>query len=312
MAPADDVCAKVVPLLAADPSQLPRQLATHHGDKALDLAACHSLAVPTQHCLLPSYAAQHRAPCDLIFDEMVASADKLTAQIPLSKVPPPTTTPTSCDGGIISIGISVSGVWLGETVNTECYAVRNHGQLNAAWIESELRDVPEGACKPTVEITADDSVTYQDVVSTMDVALKAGFRSASIAIRNEAAMQFPTAIDETPPTHCAWPAAKNVQAKPMSSGTIPVVGADGLKDAAVVVITREEISIGELHVASVSDAAHGTGVIDQLTRALPKQSPSLPIILQADSATDVAVINRVLLTLSNAGFKNVLFAVKNK
>ena len=67
-----------------------------------------------------------------------------------------------------------------------------------------------------------------------------------------------------------------------------------------------------VRVVGVAETARGTGTIDALDRALPHEPSDPTLILQADRATDMAVISRVVETVRAAGYTNVLFAVKKK
>jgi hypothetical protein len=83
---------------------------------------------------------------------------------------------------------------------------------------------------------------------------------------------------------------------------------DALERAPVIVITKDELRVGDIHVASIAEATARGDVIDALARALPAAEDAGMAILLADDSTDVVVINRVIITCRQAGYSNLLFA----
>jgi hypothetical protein len=85
-------------------------------------------------------------------------------------------------------------------------------------------------------------------------------------------------------------------------------GCDALDRAPVVVITKDEIRVGNTHVATLAEASENGDVIDALLRALPAADAGVAILM-ADESTGVVVVNRVVITCKHAGYSNLLFAV---
>lgn len=83
---------------------------------------------------------------------------------------------------------------------------------------------------------------------------------------------------------------------------------DALERAPVIVITKDELRVGDIHVASLAEATPTGDVIDALARALPAADDASMAILLADKSTDVVIVNRVVLTCRQAGYSNLLFA----
>jgi biopolymer transport protein ExbD len=123
-------------------------------------------------------------------------------------------------------------------------------------------------------------VRYQEVVRAIDLAIKRGW----VAVELETGLGGPVR-----------------RGKPLE--------ADAVQHAPVVLVAKTYVMIEATRVAPVSEIARGTGLVDALARALPNSDDGA-LVLQADQATDMVVINRVVATCVHAGFPNVLLAVK--
>lgn len=270
----------------------------------------------------------------------------------------------------ISMLSTTDGVWLGTNAGA-CRAPRVDGAHDLAWANAELEQLRASYadCVTEVELHADGG-TYQDVVSLMDVAVKAGFPDIGLAERSE--LRFALG-DARAATHCTQPtppAAATPKTPSPASPTRPPLSPDqararaakletqtplptanprvALQSAPVIVVTKTEVTLKGQLVATVdrvptqeppilqplheqlvkeADAIRvklATGgypedfmqACDDTKRGLPplpgRMCPEGLAILQADEATNMRVIHTIIRTAKQAGFENLLFAVKNK
>ncbi|MBA3499416.1 MAG: hypothetical protein M4D80_19890 [Myxococcota bacterium] len=87
---------------------------------------------------------------------------------------------------------------------------------------------------------------------------------------------------------------------------------DALARAPVVVITKDELRVGDTHVMSLAEANANDDVIDALSRALQAADGASVAILLADESTGAIVVNRVVIACKRAGYGNLLFAVTGR
>lgn len=141
-------------------------------------------------------------------------------------------------------------------------------------------------CVGPLVVSATDDVVYRDIVMIMDKALTAGF--------TDIALDDPGASGD---------------AATAPAGTAPAgATATDLKAAPIVTISPGRIAV------SGTELPAGTDVTAGLTAALEKAkaggAPTRAVILQADESTRGAEINAVVRAAHQAGFDDVLFAVK--
>ena len=280
VAPSGDECERIDKIVHAIPSMMGSavQLSTS------SLEICRHMMTPEmRRCLLPSYALAHERECAQLRGQMAATS---VTQLPIA----PSTrqnTEAACD--VPALAIERGSMTLVSGPLAHRVTTRHDGSPDVAWLEARL--TAEKTAQPecgAVEITGGRSVRYRDVITAMDVAVKVGLMDVGLDTGDD----HSSPPDPDPP------------ARPRS-------GTDALKTAPVLVITKDELVIGTSHIASVAEVAAGADLIEPLARALP---PTIDhtAVLQADEATDMIVITRVVRTLKRAGYNNVLFAVTNK
>jgi len=152
------------------------------------------------------------------------------------------------------------------------------GALDFAWLEAELR-AGRDPDRSDAELHVAAGVAYQVAIDAMDVAVKSGLMDVGLD----------TGSDIGAPDNAS--------------------GSDVLASAPVIIVTKVEVTVGGKHIAMVDDLAKGSGNIVAIAAELPKDR-SLAI-LQADAATDMGLINRIVNTAKSAGYPNIMFAVKN-
>jgi biopolymer transport protein ExbD len=305
VAPTGDECARVAAIVKAIPSMAPQLSAPRTSGDYEDI--CKTSPPELRRCFLPSYAIAHA-------DECKALRDELASKIEIK----PGDRPGGCNGGVVAIYVTSEGTWIatGKDAASRCYAERKGGQLDLSWLEAELKQFVGLPCLPTIELASEDEVLYKDVIHTMDVAVKVGLSEVGLSTVEElsAPMNDATA-DKSTQAHCPATtiALESGSAAPLRKPA-PVLtgsGSDALAKAPVVIITRDEITVGGSRVASVKESTKGTGAFDELAKALPPARDGL-LILQADESTPSVVIDRVVTTSKAAGFDNILFAVKKR
>jgi biopolymer transport protein ExbD len=206
--------------------------------------------------------------------------------------PPPTTppTPTTPDPAakcVVKIDAKVGSVaWDAGADGKGAMAIDGDkpGSIDNApmpGLEDGLKGLAAKNCSG--EILAADDVSYQRMVTVMDTVLKAGIKDIALTAGNDKV---------SPPG-------------PATGGPADV------KSSPVVVITKTDVQLNGTLVAK-NDA----GDLDaKLTDALSKAKTDKPgphAILQADEATTMALVKRVILAARAAGYDDLLFAVKNK
>jgi biopolymer transport protein ExbD len=252
----------------------------------------------------------------------------------------------SPDVNEVAVQVGRRGVWIGNEGGTRCFVAR-HGAIDGAAIQTEvgyLRDVFQPDCEGSGSVTAAPGIAYQDVVSAMDGLKAAGIAKIALGDAATRSIHFPAgeAAEKAAPAHCRAaaaaappPAPAHPRAgapagasRPMTP-TIPLPSrpapaAPDLADAPIAIITRTEVDvvIGGVH--------HRGGTVAELTAWKPAArkrlaralaaAPSPPsshggdrtIVIEADKDADYGVLNHVIETAKDAGFDNLLFAVKNK
>ncbi|HEU4733985.1 MAG TPA: hypothetical protein VFT22_39105 [Kofleriaceae bacterium] len=287
------------------------------------VGACRGMPVEMRQCMLPSWALAHPDDCQKVYVDLVASQARSRIDVPA----PPARAAPDCEPVHLAIQIGRDGVWLGSGTGARCFARRTGGAaggaaggaIDAGWLESELRTLASQPCPPAVEIAGMPGVAYQDVTRAFDVAVKVGLTDPGLTLPGELAIRFSDRARRSLPRHCDVPGSG-------PPGTSTLAGIDRFSEpeghgrpaiaksasgAPVIIVTRQDVSLGGARIASVAEVAAGTGLLASLTQALPPRPTDPTIILQADRDTDMTVINRVVQTASHAGYTAMLFAVKN-
>jgi biopolymer transport protein ExbD len=311
VAPSGDECDRIATIVAAIPTMAP-QVAMPN-PKAMDAAAaCRASPPEFRRCLLPSYNLAHQDEC----------REAMTKSITSFEIKPSTermrTTDDDC--GFVAIYISKQGTWLatGRDAKSRCFAPRNGIALDNDWLEAQLRKAKEHPCSPSsAEIAAADDVSYGDVTSAMDYAIKAGFMNTGVASPESLSVPLAGASPKGAASECpatliaVEPDAKpSAPSQPSPSQPAPS-GPDKLAAAPVLVVTKDELTLKDNVIATVADVMKTTGKLDALIKALPPTRDGL-LILQADQSTPTKVINRVVESAKAAGYDNLMFAVKNR
>ncbi|HTJ42699.1 MAG TPA: hypothetical protein VL463_11425 [Kofleriaceae bacterium] len=221
----------------------------------------------------------------------------------------------------IAIEVVSRGAWLGSSTGARCFVAKG----NDTALDAELGNVMASMtpdCSRSVELGAVAGVSYQDVVTVMDAAVKAGFVNIGISDPKSLSIQFTdTVAKEKANAHCtvkpvSTPSAGTKPAASTATKGIPSAPAPATKPdlakAPVVIITTAEVTLDGKSLGTVKSLAKGKGTIAPLVTALKAITDKGPLVLQADKTTDAAVINRVILSGKAAGFDNVLFAIKTK
>jgi biopolymer transport protein ExbD len=210
--------------------------------------------------------------------------------------------------------IVAHGEWLAITGGARCFAPNKDGKPDPDVLGAGLQALAAALptdCTRSIQLAADSDTSYQNVVTTMDLAIKAGLADVQLTDPSGLSVKIDDSDAlERKARHCAAPAAPAAPA-PVTT-TSP--NKDAMKDAPVLVITPTDVSVDGTSVGAVKTLAKGKGVIPALTKALAahKGGDKHTVIVQADVSSSVALINRVIATTKQAGYDNVLFAVKNK
>ena len=268
----------------------------------------------------------------------IASCSKATPPAPApAPAPAPKPPPTPCS---VSVFVDASSAWIGTTAGTCRVALTELGDELGS-----LKQAFPRKCSPPLELASDAGV-YQDLISAMDVAVRAGFIDVGLTPRDGLSIALPS---KDPAPHCTAPqnATDPPPLPPAEPSPPPKIGSDGtieltfpgpedgakdaLQVAPVLVVTKTEmlfqnepITIDQLapHLAIEAKKTLTTlgprqqkACADAKRGLRPAPGNICPIglmILQADAATPMAEINRIVVTTKQAGYDNLLFAVKNR
>lgn len=227
------------------------------------------------------------------------------------------------------------GAWVGASSGERRFIGRCRGELDAAALAVELcalNALPGRSCNDDLEIAAEPSVAYADVIQGMDAAIAAGLVDVGINDLPGLSVMFPRrpAAGETAPARCGQP--------PPPCGTKPVVptarlappvlpaAATNLEGAPTVTVTAKDISLDGKRIASTQLAGMTKDwrimpLLEGLeaTRAALEAS-SLPedvkralrgvLIVRASPDVDAGVLNRVMKTASLASYSDIQFATE--
>ncbi len=186
----------------------------------------------------------------------------------------------------------------------------------AAALASMAHDRLSG--RTDVMIAARDGIPYQVLVTVMEAAIRSGFVDVDLDASASLPIVFPTrpTAAEIAEGRCseAPRERRDVQRPPCVAADHFAGTSDAeLRDAPVMVVSGSEVSVSGKRVSSVDELRRGDvgarHALETALRALPLRPAFL--ILQADPATDTAIINRIV-SASERLDRAVLFAVKNK
>lgn len=200
-----------------------------------------------------------------------------------------------------------------------------------------------------IEVAADSGVAYQQLISIMDAAVAAGLPDVGLTEPGKLSVTFPaaaTAADKLAascgkpsppcqragttasapaapgtPTPVTPPAAPGVPGPSIVLGSPialpPAASKEALRTAPIVTVTAVgDVSLDRKVVATGKQARAGKKIeaLDKALAARPAADPAARgvLILQADKATDVELLNRIIQTAQGAGFDNIMFAVDRK
>ena len=223
----------------------------------------------------------------------------------------------------IAIHVVARGVWLGASTGARCFVPRKDTALDPAALDTELQTLVGSLpadCTRQVAVAGDPGVSYQDVITAIDHANKAGLSDVAVSDPKGLAIHFDdSAAREQKAPHCtapaspAKPAAAASKAPASSSAAAAAAPKPDLATAPVIAISRTELSLDGKKLADMKVIAHGKGTIAALVKALHARATGdhHAVVLQADASTDAGLINRVIASSQQAGFDDVLFAVKS-
>lgn len=296
VAPTGDDCERLAKIVAAIPSMMPSSKAPG-GDVA---GTCRDMPLEMRRCMLPSYALAHADECRKVRDTIASTyLDSIAIKPGGARVP-------SCEP--VALAVRADGLRIATRADGRCFRARADGRLDLAWLEAELKAALGLDCAPSLEIGTTADVKYQEVISVMDVAMKAGIVDLAVASMAELSVK----LDGDPTQDAAHCPAMVVSKEPAQASPPGPSSRSALANAPVVVVTRDEVLVAGEHVASIAELAQGEGTIAALVAALPTAPANRSIILQADERTDMKVVVRTIETLKGAGYDNVMFAVKTK
>jgi len=173
--------------------------------------------------------------------------------------------------------------------------------------ESPLAAIDVSAVKPlagrcSADLTADDTVEYQNLINVMDKLVQAGITDVGLGgARHDHALppQEPTITGE-------WTTTKD--GKLQLTGHFKDSSKDLLRNAPLIIMSRTEVKVFGKSVGKPDDSALGAAI----AAALPASPKDPTVIIQADRGLPFATIRAATDAAAKGGYTNVLFAVKNK
>jgi biopolymer transport protein ExbD len=275
VAPSGARCERVAKLVKAIPDMAPLGL-PEVGDPQ---AACESMPVGMQMCLLPSYVLANGAQCSAMRAEMAKTA--ITAAVPIEAAMP------ACPE--VQVEIGRDAVTFGRGGSTMSIARERHA-IDRDAVETGLRELAKD-CVGGVEISAEPATGYQDLITVMDLAMAAGFEDIGIA----------------------KPGGDRPGDPPAPSG--PGGGGTTIAKAPVVIVTKTEVLLDGTRLAGVDDritAIEAAIAAALKARAVDPAAPAGALVIQADASATYETIMKVITGARTAGFEDVVFAVKSK
>jgi biopolymer transport protein ExbD len=177
-------------------------------------------------------------------------------------------------------------------------------------LEATLRALAK-ECTGRADVQPSDDVSYQDIVHVMDVSVKTGFVDVTLGTPSSPAPPAPPApARQGPKIDMKW--TLDPDGRPTLSGTVEQPSPntkESLAKAPVVIVTKTEISV-----AATTIALDAPDLEKQVADAIKATNPPAdsPVILQADAATSGKLIKTIIAASQEAGYDNLLFAVKNR
>jgi hypothetical protein len=230
-----------------------------------------------------------------------------------------------CDAkrdGVLSIEVRGDGVWVGSTRGERRFVARCQGEIDGAGVAASLEAVARDAFagRTDVEVAAVGGLSYQDLITAMDFAIKAGFPDVGLTEPDSLTVRFPLQPRDADrvAAWCGQPAPLRADSSPSpcTSGdsSKPQLTHDDLARTPIVVITQTEITIAGGRITTPEMLASGDRrAAEALAKAMQAAAPvqSGFVIVQGDAGTDTAIINAVVRAAKDAGC-SPLFAVKNR
>jgi biopolymer transport protein ExbD len=271
VAPSGTRCERVAALVEAIPDMAPLGL-PEVGDAK---AACESMPVGMQRCLVPSYVLANGAQCSAARAELAKTAIPV---VPIEAAKP------ACPE--VQVQIGRDDVTFGRGGSTMS-VVRNGRAIDIEAVETGLRELAKD-CIGGVVVSADPATGYQDLITIMDLAMGAGFQDIG--------------IDK--------PGADRPALPPAGGGG----AGTALAKAPVVVVSRTDVSLDGTRLGAVDDGAAIEAAITAAlaARTADPAAPSGALVIQADAAATYESIMKVITGARAAGYDDVVFAVKNK
>lgn len=233
--------------------------------------------------------------------------DAAVAAIPDAAVPAGPR--TACD--TVSLQIDAAGVWLGAAPSVRCFGPRKGPAVDWAWLGAELARlraaIDPKTCPSAVEIAGTEA-SFDELVQAMDAATRAGFPEVSLASPGALAMTFTGASTATSCTAAPTLGPRTVSAA--ASAVRSSVKTRVSPSTPVVVISTSEILVNRQPVATIADARTGDGPLAAVATAIGTAKSGRTLILQAARSVPATIVNRVVQTARQAGFDEVIFAVK--
>jgi len=159
-------------------------------------------------------------------------------------------------------------------------------------------------------VTADPTLTYQDVILVMDTLVKDGIVDVSLGKPGDPppGHDRPAHPDHATDVTTLWKVGPD--GKPLLEGTVEhrMAAADRWKTMPVLIVSKTQVLFGGKEIGKPEDSA----LQDELATALPANPKDPTLILQADAATSAATINQVIAAANQRGYTELLFAVKTK
>ena len=220
---------------------------------------------------------------------------------PEQPVKPPTEEPTGPRRALL---VAEDGYWVAIEGQPPKQVPKAKDGYDTAALAAELDDMQNRHREKQLDLSAEDAVRYQDLITAMDTALAKGM--TDVVVMNAAALPVKLPPDGKPvPARCNGGASG--MARPADGGASPpiatlpiaVVTKDGSGSLAAPDGKKTPIAAPkgcELNVPALVDALEA-GAFKGL-------------ILQADKDATAGMIHRIVRSADAAGVKDVLFAVK--
>jgi biopolymer transport protein ExbD len=274
IAPTGETCERMAKIWAAIPSMMPGggsgMPAPMPTDKAIEL--CKGMPAEMQRCMLPSYVNGHPAECKKMLDDMAITSIEVAPSGPGSATPPA----PACD----EVAIELDKDEIRYARGAEAGKV---AKVDLAGLEAGLKKLA-AVCVGSAALKADPATRYQDMITVMDIAMKAGFMNIGIDSGEPAdVLPHPGVADR-----------------------------NALKDAPVIVITKSGVMVDGKSVAAVDQDVTDPVRAALAARAMGPDDKKGLAILQADESTPARTINQAIVGAKAAGYDSLLFAVKNQ